>query len=324
MASFRKRNTGWQVRIKRKGYPEQTKTFNTYSDATAWARLIESEIDRGAFVSRAEAENTTLGELLIRYLKEVTPHKKGYEMETYRINAWLKRPLADRFLSSIRTTDFAVWRDSRVKEGKSPNTIRLELAVISHMFNVARTEWGFESLTNLTENVRIPRLPNGRTRRVSDAEIALLIKHTESYELPFILKIAVETGMRRGEMASLEWRNIDLCARTLLLNDTKNGERRQVPLSTNCIAVLNSIPRRINGRVFGMSAHAISYAFIRVCKRTGLENLHLHDIRHEAITRLFEKGLNVMEVGSISGHKTLQMLKRYTHLKAEDLAKKLG
>lgn len=324
MASFRKRSNGWQVRIKRKGYPEQTKTFTTYNDATAWARLIESEIDRGTFVNRSEAENTTLRELLNRYLTEVTPHKKGATVEGYRIQTWLKTSLADRYLSSIRSTDFAHWRDNRIKEGKSPNTIRLELAVISNMLNIARTEWGFESLTNTTENVRIPRLPNGRTRRVSDAEIALLIENTESYELPYLLRIALETGMRRGEIASLVWRNIDLNARTLLLTTTKNGERRQVPLSSNCINVLKKIPKRTDGRVFGMTPHAISYAFIRACKRCGLNDLHFHDIRHEAITRLFERGLNVVEVSSISGHKTLQMLKRYTHLRAEDLAKKLA
>jgi integrase len=130
--------------------------------------------------------------------------------------------------------------------------------------------------------------------------------------------------MRRGEIAALEWKNIDLKARTALLLDTKNGEARMIPLSINCTNTIKALPRNINGRLFNMTPHAISYAFIRASKRAGLTDLHFHDLRHEAITRFFEKGFNVMEVSSISGHKTLQMLHRYTHLRAEELAKKLG
>lgn len=324
MASFRKRSNGWQARIKRKGYTELTKTFDQYNDAVAWARLTESEMDRGLYISRTEAENTTLGEILNRYLREVTPHKKSAQVERYRINAWLKTALAKRYLSTLKASDFAIWRDNRIKSGASANTIRLELAVMSHLFNVAKSEWGFESLNNPTENIRTPKLPSGRSRRISDREINLLIENTSSIVLPSVVKIAIESGMRRSEIATLEWKHINLNARTALLPNTKNGEARLIPLSTNCINVIKSLPRNIDGRVFTMTPHAISYAFIRACKRAGLTDLHFHDLRHEAITRFFERGFNVMEVSSISGHKTLQMLKRYTHLRAEELAKKLG
>lgn len=324
MASFRKRSNGWQARIRRKGYPDLTKTFSTRSEANAWARQVESDIDKGAFVSRVEAENTTLSELLNRYLNEITPHKKHFKVEVCRINAWLKNPLSQRYLSTLRTTDFASWRDVRVKQGKSSNTIKLELAIISHLYSVARAEWGFESLENPIRYLRMPKLPNGRTRRVSDSEIQLLIEHSCSKELPNILKLAVETGMRRGEIVSIKWKSVDILKRTIELKDTKNGESRIVPLSSEALNLLISLPRRIDGKVFDMTAHAVTYAFIRACKRAGVSDLHFHDLRHEAITRMFEKGLNVMEVGSVSGHKTLQMLKRYTHLRAEELALKLG
>jgi integrase len=117
---------------------------------------------------------------------------------------------------------------------------------------------------------------------------------------------------------------VDFNKRVLELKETKNGENRFVPLSSVAIQILSSIPRRLDGRLFGMTAHAITYAFIRACKRAALKDLHFHDLRHEAITRLFEKGLNVMEVGSISGHKTLQMLQRYTQLRVENLLERLG
>lgn len=324
MSAIRKRANGWQARVQRKGFTEKCKTFTNKNDAVAWARLTESEMDRGLYLCRAEAENTTFGEILNRYLREVTPHKKGAAVERYRVNAWLKTTLAKRYLSTLKATDFAVWRDNRIKSGASANTIRLELAVISNLFNVAKSEWGFESISNLTERIRTPKLPSGRTRRVSDEEIEQLIQHTDSRELPYILKIAIGTGMRRGEIAHLEWEHVDFKKCTALLQDTKNGEARTIPLNTKCLAILKSLPRNINGRVFNMTPHAISYAFIRACKRAKLNGLHFHDIRHEAITRFFEIGLNVMEVSSISGHKTLQMLKRYTHLRAEELAKRLG
>jgi integrase len=324
MATIRKRFTGWQARVQRKGFSEKCKTFNNKNDAVAWARMIESEMDRGIYLNRTAAESTTLAELLTRYLTEITPHKKGASIEAYRIKAWLKVDLAKRFISTIRTSNLATWRDNRIIEKASPNTIRLELAVISNLFNVAKSEWGFESLNNPTEHMRAPKLPAGRVRRVSDQEIELLIKNTESHELPYIIKIALESAMRRSEIASLEWKNINLDKRIALLPDTKNGEARTIPLTTTCVSIFKSIPRNINGKVFNISAHAISYAFIRACRRCGLTDLHFHDLRHEAVTRFFEMGLNMMEVSTISGHKTLQMLKRYTHLKAEDLVKKLG
>lgn len=324
MATIRKRFTGWQARVQRKGFPEKCKTFTNKNDAVKWARMIESEIDKGIYLNRTASESTTFSELLNRYLNEITPTKKGCTVEKYRINAWLKTPLATRYLSTLKATDFALWRDNRIKSGASANTIRLELAVISNLFNIAKSEWGYESLSNLTERIRTPKLPQGRTRRVSDHEIELLTKNTESFELPYILKVAVESGMRRGEIAKLEWRHIDFNKQVAFLPDTKNGETRTIPLTSNLISTLRLLPQRTDGQVFGMSAHAISYAFIRACKRAAINDLHFHDLRHEAITRFFEKGLNVMEVSAVSGHKTLQMLKRYTHLRAEDLAKKLG
>lgn len=324
MASIRKRSDRWQVRVQRKGYPDQTKSFINRSDAQAWGRQIESEFDRGVFVNRSDAESTSLHNLLKRYLSEVTPHKKGSQVEAYRINAWLKHSLALRTMASLKRSDFARWRDERVKLGKSTNTIRLELAIISNAYNVAKQEWGFESLVNPVEFIRLPKLPKGRTRRVTNEELELICTNTDSPELPYILKLAVETAMRRGELQSLKWEHINFTKRTAWLPDTKNGESRNVPLSQLALGVLKQIPRRLDGSVFSMTSHAITYAFIRSCRRVGLVDIHLHDLRHEAVSRLFEKGLSLPEVASISGHKTWAMLSRYTHLKAENLAKKIG
>lgn len=324
MATFRKRSNGWQARIQRKGYPDLAKTFKTHAEALSWARKVEYEIEKGIFDNQLETKQATLADLLNRYFKEITSHKKSQKPEFYRIQGWLKSPLAPRFIETLRSSDFAAWRDLRLKQGRAGNTVKLELALISHLFFVARAEWGFENLDNPIRYIRKPKLAKGRTRRVKDEELTQLINNTDSYDLPFILKLAIETGMRRGEIASIRWCDIDLHKRIVYLWDTKNGDDRQVPLSSNALRLIETIPKREDGRLFGMTAHAISYAFIRACRRVNLEDLHFHDLRHEAITRMFEKNLNVMEVGAISGHKTLQMLKRYTHLKVENLALKLG
>ena len=140
-----------------------------------------------------------------------------------------------------------------------------------------------------------------------------------------IVQLAIETAMRRGELLSLSWNHIDLRRRTAHLPDTKNGESRTVPLSTTAVSILEALPRGVRGEVFpGVTPEAVKRAYIRAVRRAGIENLTFHDLRHEATTRLFEKGLNIMEVASITGHKDLRMLRRYTHLKAEDLARRLG
>jgi integrase len=225
--------------------------------------------------------------------------------------------LADRFLASIRSTDIAKYRDKRLKEGKSPFTVNNEMILLSSLFNVAAKEWGFESLNNPVAKVARPKLPRGRDRRLYEGEEETLLE-----ELPDNIKL--ETAMRLSEITSMEWKNVNLARRTITLEDTKNGESRTVPLSTRAVSVLKALPRNIKGRVFNISSNHVSKTFHDTCKKSGIEDLRFHDLRHEATSRLFEKGFNPMEVASITGHKTLQMLKRYTHLKAEDLAQRLG
>lgn len=325
MATFRKRAGKWQARIQRKGYPDQTKTFLSKSDAVSWARQTEMELDRGSFIDRSELEKTTLGELLQRYLEEITPTKKGATNEAYRVKAWIKEPIANKLLSGLRSADFATWRDKRIKLGKSPNTVRLDLAVISHLYSVAKSEWGFDGIGNPLNQIKLPKPTGGRTRRLELSEKEKLIEAlSETQEVKTIVQLAIETGMRRSELLSIEWDNVDLENRFVLLPDTKNGDSRAVPLSTRALMILEGIDKHPSGKVFLTRADSVSQAFNRACKRAGLENLRFHDLRHECTSRLFEKGLNTMEVSAITGHKTLSMLKRYTHLKASDLALKLG
>jgi len=327
VATFRKRGSyQWQAQVRKKGQPLQTKTFETRALAEQWARAIEVEMDKGVFVSRAEAEPTTLKELLEHYLDEVTPLKKGAASETNRLKALMRLPLARRFVAGIRGMDIASFRDERLRK-VTPSTVKRDLVLLGHAFEVARKEWGIH-FHNPVRDIKLPSENRPRDRRLQAGEETRLLVACREARNPWLLpvvQLALETAMRQGELIRLRWEHIDLNRRTAHLPDTRNGESRTVPLSTTAIRVLRALPRSLHGQAFpGVTTEAIKRAYIRAVRRAGIENLRFHDLHHEAPTRLFEKSLNIMEVASITGHKDLRMLRRYTHLKAEDLARKLG
>ena len=327
MATLEKRGDFWRVKIRRKGYPVQTRSFDTKVQAERWARDIESEMDKGLFIDRTESEKNTLRDVLTRYLDEVTPHKRGASAETYRLQALIKNPIANNKMAALSSAHVARYRDERLKTVVGA-TVNKELNLIAHAIEIARREWGIHLPENPVRLVRRPASSKPRDRRLEHNEEALILEACNSARNPFLLpivRLAIETAMRQEEIASLEWKHVNLNKRTAHLPKTKNGEERDVPLSTTAMTILQSLPPSIDGKVFpGVTAEAIKKAFIRATRRAGIENFHFHDLRHEATSRLFEKDLNPMEVATITGHKTLQMLKRYTHLRAEDLASKLG
>lgn len=330
MASINPLPSGkWNVRIRRQGYPLVTKTFTTQKDAQRWARTTESEMDRGVFLSRDTAEATTLGQALTRYLFEVTPDKKGAGPESRRISRWLKHPLSKRSLASLKPMDFVIYRDERLSSGLSPNTVRHELGIISHLFGIAHKEWGF-AVSPIIESIRMPKPGKARSRRLVGDEYERLLKactESSNHFLAPLFVLAIETGMRLSEMLGMKYGDIDKQARTVILHDTKNGERRVVPLTTKAMHTIQELPRSIKSdRVFyvwGQRSDAVKGSWNRALKRAGIEDLHFHDLRHEAISRLFELGLNPFEVAAVSGHKSMQMLKRYTHLRPADLLLKM-
>ena len=336
MASISQRGRKWRVRIIRTGYPALTKTFITRRDAEQWARLTESELERGLYICPAEAQKTTLADALDRYKREVSIHKKSHPVEKYYIQHWERSKLAPLALSAIRGIDVAQYRDKRLKAGLSTTSVKHELALLSHLFSVVAREWGMESLGNPVKAIRQPAMARGRERRVSDAEVEAICKFVNP-ELAVCIRLALHTAMRRGELLKLRWADIDFAKAVAVLHDTKNGDRRAVPRSSVAMSLLLGLLRRIDGRVFDLKESGVSHGLLAAVAKARREyeasggkderylvDFHFHDLRHEAVSRFFELGLNPMEVASISGHKTLAMLKRYTHLRAEDLARKLA
>ena len=336
MASIRKRGPyQWEVRIRKKGLPVTCKTFETKYDAEKWAREIESEMDCGIFVPRAEAERTTLAEALDKYIAEYIPKLAHADKSERMAKAIQRRNIACMTMASIRSKDVADFIKEREAEGVSPNTIRLDLALLSRLFEVAISNWGMESLINPVSRVSKPKLPSGRERRLEPGEEERLLA-ASGPDLATAIKLALETAMRREEIISLTWDQIDLKRRTigLMAANTKNSTARTLPLSPKAIEILNDMKKALMSdgrdispkrRLFDLTPDALTKAMARACKRAKIEGLHFHDLRHEATSRLFENtDLDIMEIKSITGHKTLQMLARYTHLRMDRLARSIG
>jgi integrase len=327
MASFRQQGNSWQTRVRRKGYSDITKSFNTRQDAERWARSVEVSLDRGTYVDPTEAERVTLDDLIGRYIKEVLPSMKGYVEDSYRLKAIQRRDIAKINMARLSSLQIASYRDERLTK-VAPNTVIRELAYLSSVINHARREWGI-NIPNPVQMVRNPSMPQGRNRVITEDELQRLLEQLEPtgrrnpWMKPLVL-LALETGMRRGELLQLRWTDINLQNRTATLWETKNGERRVVPLSSKAIDTLQKTPRSLCGRVFPLSQAAQAKAFKEALKRSKLDDLHFHDLRHTAITHMAKKLPNVIELAAVSGHKSLRMLQRYYHPDAVELAAKLG
>ena len=327
MATFRFRANRWQARVRRKGNPDLTKTFVTRQDAERWARSAEVDLDRGSYVNPVEAQRITLGGLIDRYIREVLPAMKGAKEDGIRLAAMKRNSVAKLSLASLTPEAIGKYRDERLRTVAAGTVIR-NLAYISSVINHARREWGV-TVVNPIPLVRKPTAPKGRDRLLSDDELARLLRALEptGRRNPWmkpLVQLALETAMRRGELLSLRWSDIDLSGRTATLWQTKNGDKRVVPLSSRAIAVLQSMPRNIGGVVFPINGFTVSAAFDRALDRAGIRDFHFHDLRHMAVTELSKRLPNLIELAAVSGHRSLKMLQRYYHPKATDLALKLG
>jgi len=324
MATIRKRKDKWQVQIRRKGSGALSRSFHVLKDAEAWARHMEVRADRRDLPADPSAlRGVTLGQLVERYRDTVSPRKRTYELERIALNAFLRHPICRRPVSDLTGTHFAAYRDERLKRLKS-SSVKRELVPIRNLFEVARTEWDLPIRENPLSKLKFGDSDQRRERRLRPGEHEALSEAANASRNKFILPIvtlAIETAMRRGELLAIRKQHINLDKRTLLIPESKNGRARTIPLS---IPATELLARHLcEGRLFPLSANAFRLAWQRLVRRAGIVDLHFHDLRHEAISRLFEKGLSVPEVALISGHRDLRMLLRYTHPMSESILRKL-
>ncbi|MCK9367423.1 MAG: site-specific integrase [Metallibacterium scheffleri] len=343
MASIRELEPGKVLaRVRIKGRPEVSKVFPDAHKAAAWAAAQEHSLRTGDFRDTRAAHRLLVRDLIDEYSRAIAPQLRSADTTALRL-ARFRRDLGMFTLETLTRARIAAWRDARLAEGAAAATVTRELGILSSVISYARKDLGVE-IENAAGLVRRPPATRGRDRRLEPGEEARLLealgdragevkgaKRAGAYRVgtrnPWLrplVQFAIETAMRQGEMLALVWEHVDLEERTAHLEDTKNGEARTVPLSSRAVAVLEALPRSPDGRVFPISAQAVKLAWGRACRRAGLEDLHFHDLRHEAASRLAEKLPNLIELAAVTGHKDLRMLKRYYHPRATDLAKKLG
>lgn len=316
MATIRKRGKKWQVQIRRRGQSPISRSFHFRKDANTWAREMERRSDLRELPPNPRLlEQFKLGDLVLRYLKTVTIYKRGGDYEDVILRAFLRHPICTRRLSELSGRHFAEYRDERLKEIK-PASLRRQLAPLHNLFEVARTEWGIPLRENPVSGLKLKVVIGSRERRLKGGELERLIDAARMGKNPYLeplIRLAIETGMRRGEMLSLEWQHLDRQKSTLLIPTSKNGQIRTIPLTQRAWAVLDIVPAPVGPRVFPITPNAFRLAWERLKRRAGIEDLHFHDLRHEAISQFFEKGLTTPEVALLSGHRDMRMLFRYAH-----------
>lgn len=354
MASVTRTTSGrWTATIRHRGWPSTSKTFRLKRDAKVWARQTEDRFERLALP--LPIVFLMFPEAMARYLKTISPRKSA---NTYRGECGRARTLLRYFrrysLAAITPDVVADYRDKRLADRRrhrrhiaspdnvplAPATVRLELALLSHLFIIAIREWRIGLTVNPVALIQRPPPSICRTRRLGVDEERALLAEAKRYCNPMvarIIRIALETAMRQGEILNLRLDHVDLTRRVVRLHASKNGESRTVPLSRRAT---RAFKEAINDRnrpsasdyiFFGMAQslekaqaiYSFKTAWSDVRDRSGLQDFRFHDLRHEAISRLIEGGLGDQEVASISGHRSMQMLRRYTHLRAEDLVRKL-
>ena len=352
MATLVKTDLGkWKAVIRKTGWPTASKTFRTKRDAEDWARRTEDDMVRGAYIQRASADRLTVEKAIERYITEVTPTKRpSTQISDHNRSKILIRHLGKYSLAALTPEIIAKFRDTRLagedrkdSKGKSVprsnNTVRLDLALLGHLFTVAIKEWGIGLPSNPVMNIRRPAPGPGRNRRLTGDEEKRLLAAIDLHSNPmlrWIVRIALETGMRSSEIVTLRKVQVDVKRRIVRLLETKNTSPRTVPLSTTAAALFQEAiqhpvrPKDTDLIFFGEPGHdgkrrpyQFNPVWLNIKREQGLADVRFHDLRHEAVSRFVEAGFSDQEVSAISGHRSMQMLKRYTHLRAEDLVSRL-
>lgn len=331
MATFEKRTgttgkTTWRVRVRRQDGPWLTKSFPRKIDAQEWARSIEHKLDMGEHVPSSEARKRTLAEAISRYLTVTLPHSKFQKnaKEQTRMLQWWAAELGHLPLVAITPATIAEVRDrlatEPLKNGKlrSGSTINRRISALSACLTVAVKEYGWLAKNPIPNVTRMPD-SKGRERFLTPAERVALLRACEASEcdaLAPLVKLALATGARKSELVGLLWANVDLDRRTARFVDTKNGDNRTVPLAAPAVEVLREwrSGRLPVGPVFPMTVHDVNKPWRAARDAAGLHDFRFHDLRHSAASYLAMSGASLMDIAAILGHKTLAMVKRYSHL----------
>jgi len=324
MATIRKlKSKRFLVEVRKHGQ-RISKTFDTKVQAYAWAAETEQSITKDGIV-----KGKTVGDALLRYRDEISPTKKSHKNEHNRLNRLLRHSMATLPLSETDAYHFDAFITESLARTKS-SSVNRDLNALSAVFEQAiRWRW---AIINPIRKVKRPKNPQSRERRISDAEIERILDalgfdgETATSQRDIIavsFLFALESAMRQGEIYNLTWDDVFLDKKFVRLHHTKNGTRRDVPLSSEAIRLLKLLSSRTNCKVFNCNQNSAATIFRRSVKLAGIENLHFHDARHEAITRLAQK-LPILDLAKIVGHRDIRSLLHYYDASAEEIAARLG
>jgi integrase len=343
MASIRKRTrsdgtTSYRVDVRLKGFPPQRATFKRLTDAKKWGGQVEAAIREGRYFRTTEARKHTVEKAITRYKESVLPTKKDSKKQEAQLDWWVDE-IGPYTLADVSPALLGESRD-KLAQDRAPATVVRYLAALSHVFTVAVREWGWLE-DNPMRKVTKPKEPRGRVRFLSedatgpdgekiDGERTRLLdacKQSKNSHLHTIVVLALSTGMRQGEILNLRWPDIDLNTGRIILHETKNGERRVVPLLGHALKLMKakdearrkSKVRHIDKDLLFPGRKKQKPVFIRApwleaVKTAGIDDIKFHDLRHSAASYMLMSGASLGEIAELLGHKTLQMVKRYSHL----------
>jgi integrase len=323
MASIQRHGKAWRVQVFVDGR-RLSKVLPTKQEAAGWALRAEAELAGRSLPA------VTLAQALQRYAREVSATHRGQRWEAVRIRKLMRDPLALRRLDSLSAAELSAWRDRQLQV-LAPSSVAREMTLLRSVFETARRDWHWLRV-NAWREVRWPKAPPARRRRIAAAEVEAMTRalglgdplaaDTASQRVGLAFLFALETAMRSGEIVGLRWADLDLAARTARLARTKNGDPREVPLSTRAVELLRLLPAG-TGPVFGLSGAVRDALWRRARDAAGVVDLHFHDSRAEAIWRL-SKRLDVLQLARVIGHRDPRSLMLYYHESAADMALRLG
>ena len=314
MATIRKRNNKYQVQIRIKGLSTSA-TLISLDHARRWARQKELELESKLKLGELYRPKY-FKEIILQYKQKVTSLKKSSHNENIIIeslarNLWMLIPL-----DKLQPIDITNYRDERLGKIK-PSSFAREFGILRHALKIASVEWGWEVPIDLFRHIKIPMVYHRITRRIQDKDLELILQHTKDHNNIYlypVIVLALETAMRRGEILSLKWADIDFKRRLITVENTKNGHPRIIPMTDKSYNILKTLNVK-NEFVFPLTTNSLRLLYQRLCKRLSLK-IRFHDLRHEAISRLFEKGNTIPEIAAVSGHRTISQLFRYAHPKS--------
>lgn len=311
MATVRKRGDRWRVEVYRDG-KRKSKTCSTKTEAILWGAEEEKKLE---LMANGMQPETLFSDVIKRYLDEITPTKRGEKHEFNRLTRFLHHPITDKYISDVTRQDLELWIKERLETVKG-ESVRRELSTIGHIFKVAVERWGYIQNSPMI-GLQQPKASKPRTQRFTQEDIDEIVNisgYNESLKTAkartgAALLFAIETAMRAGEICNLTWDNVNLEKRTAFLPITKNGSSRTVPLTKAAVKILERLKDEIEQgeTCFQVKSNILDATFRKLKKAVNKDELHFHDTRREALTRLAKK-VDVMTLAKISGHKDIRIL----------------